>query len=70
MCMLYKRLHRAVFDLPVGPAGATSVHIDSVALAKLLAGVARERAPRRRTESFFLRETLDRSIAHGHLSKA
>lgn len=42
ICTLYKRLHQAVFELPVGPDGASSVHIDSVALAKLLAGVARE----------------------------
>lgn len=43
-CILYKRLHRAVFELPAG-AGATSVHIDSAALARLLAGT--ERAPKR-----------------------
>jgi transposase len=47
ICMLYKRLHRAVFEVPVGSAGSTSVHIDSVALAKLLAGVAREKSSRR-----------------------
>jgi transposase len=41
-CMLYKRLHRAVFDLPMAGAGSTSVHIDAPALAKLLAGSARE----------------------------
>lgn len=39
-CILYKRLHRSVFELPVS-AGSASVHIDTVALAKLLAGVAR-----------------------------
>ena len=38
-CLLYKRLHRAVFELP-GGEGA-SVHIDSAALARLLAGAAR-----------------------------
>ena len=43
-CILYKRLHRAVFELPAG-AGAASVHIDSAALARLLAGTAR--APKR-----------------------
>ena len=47
MCMLYKRLHRAVFELPAGPIGSTAVHIDSVELAKLLAGVAREKSARR-----------------------
>lgn len=39
-CVLYKRLHRATFELPAG-AGATSVHIDSAALARLLAGAPR-----------------------------
>ena len=41
-CMLYKRLHRAVFDLPIAGAGCASVHIDAAALAKLLAGRAKE----------------------------
>ncbi len=47
-CLLYKRLHRAVFDLPLAGAGTASVHIDSAALAKLLAGRPKEdkRAPR------------------------
>ncbi len=46
-CVLYKRLHRAVFELPVS-AGGASVHIDTAALAKLLAGVPRTgRASRR-----------------------
>ena len=40
-CMLYKRLHRAGFDLPVVSAGTASVHIDSAALAKLLVGTPR-----------------------------
>jgi transposase len=40
-CMLYKRLHRAVFDLPMAGAGAASVHIDAPALAKLLVGRAK-----------------------------
>lgn len=39
-CILYKRLHRAVFEIPTA-AGSASVHIDSAALAKLLAGIAR-----------------------------
>jgi len=42
-CMLYKRLHRAVFELPAAGAGSRSVHIDAAALARLLAGRARER---------------------------
>jgi transposase len=41
LCLLYKRLHRAVFDVPVAQAGSMSVHIDAPALAKLLAGVSR-----------------------------
>jgi transposase len=41
-CILYKRLHRAIFELPVA-AGSASVHIDTAALAKLLAGAPRER---------------------------
>ena len=46
-CLLYKRLHRAVFDLPLAGAGTTSVHIDAAALAKLLAGRSKDdkRAP-------------------------
>lgn len=40
-CMLYKRLHRAVFELPMAGAGVASVHIDAPALSKLLAGRAR-----------------------------
>jgi transposase len=47
-CILYKRLHRAFFELPAS-AGAASVHIDSAALARLLAGT--ERASKRQRES-------------------
>lgn len=42
LCILYKRLHRAVFELPMGPEGAASVRIDALALSRLLAGVPRE----------------------------
>jgi transposase len=42
LCILYKRLHRAVFEVPVGTDGATSIRIDALALSGLLAGVARE----------------------------
>ena len=44
LCLLYKRLHRTVFDVPVATAGSMSVHIDAPALAKLLGGVARNDA--------------------------
>jgi transposase len=41
LCMLYKRLHQAVFELPSATEGAMAVHIDAAALARLLAGVPR-----------------------------
>ena len=40
-CLLYKRLHRAVVELPLPPAGRCAVRIDGAALMQLLAGVAR-----------------------------
>lgn len=40
-CLLYKRLHQALFEMPPAGDGAASVRIDGAALAKLLAGVAR-----------------------------
>jgi transposase len=46
-CMLYKRLHQAVFDLPAAGAASAAVHIDGAALAKLLAGVPRGEARRK-----------------------
>lgn len=46
-CLLYKRLHRAVFELPPG-GGAVSVQIDVQRLAELLRGSAREHAPKKR----------------------
>jgi transposase len=42
VCVLYKRLHRARFELTLAGAGAVSVHINGAQLAKLLAGVDRE----------------------------
>lgn len=48
-CLLYKRLHQAVFELPMAGAGSTSVHIDAQALAKLLAGVPKDDARRKKT---------------------
>jgi transposase len=49
-CLLYKRLHRAAFVLPASP-GEASVRIDGVRLAKLIAGVVRERRRRHRMNS-------------------
>jgi transposase len=48
-CLLYKRLHQAVFELPAAGGGSTSVHIDAQALAKLLAGVPKSEARPRKT---------------------
>jgi transposase len=45
-CLLAKRLHRALFVVPEGDGGATAVKIDAAALARLLAGVAREQKKR------------------------
>jgi transposase len=42
LCVLYKRLHRAIFELPAAATGSRSIIIDGAALARLLAGVARE----------------------------
>ncbi len=42
-CLLYKRLHRALFVPPEGEQGAKAVRIDATALGQLLAGVVREK---------------------------
>jgi transposase len=47
--LLYKRLHRAFFELPSGPSG--SVRIEANALGVLLAGVDRERRRRSKAPS-------------------
>jgi transposase len=51
-CLLYKRLHRAVFRMPKGiEPGATSVEIDLLELGKILEGIglpARKREVRAR----------------------
>jgi transposase len=48
-CLLYKRLHRAIFRLPTdAPRVGTTMQIDAQALADLLAGVAHEKATRSR----------------------
>jgi transposase len=47
-CLLYKRLHRALFEPPKGAEGISAVNIDGAALHQLLSGVARaeKRKPR------------------------
>jgi transposase len=48
-CLLYKRLHRALFRVPAAaPDGGPAVHIDATALAQLLTGVPREEKKRAR----------------------
>jgi transposase len=46
-CLLYKRLHRAVFNLPITRDGSCAVRIDRAAVATLLAGVERPRRIKR-----------------------
>jgi len=41
-CLLYKRLHRAVFELPLPNDASNTVRIDAAALAKLLRGIERQ----------------------------
>jgi hypothetical protein len=48
LCLLYKRLHRAVFEVPVARDGSRAVRIERAAVAALLAGVERSRVRRRR----------------------
>lgn len=46
-CVLYKRLHRAVFELPSpSGGGGAAVQIDAPRLAELLRGVSRESGPK------------------------
>jgi transposase len=49
LCLLYKRFHQARFELPAAANGQRVLHVDAVALAALLAGVAH--APRSRAEN-------------------
>jgi transposase len=39
-CLLYKRLHQAVFEIPLSPDGRRAVRIDGAQLARILAGIA------------------------------
>jgi len=46
-CILYKRFHKAMFELPIaGEVGAVAVRIDGQKLAQLLAGVEKVRKRR------------------------
>ena len=45
-CLLYKRLHRALFQVPAGEQNAKAVRVDAAALKQLLAGVAHEKKRR------------------------
>ena len=50
LCLLFKRLHRAVFELPLATSGSASVHINGAQLMKLLAGVSREERGAKKTD--------------------
>lgn len=46
-CILYKRMHRAILELPSDGSSNPTLKIDGQQLAKLVAGVARERRSKR-----------------------
>lgn len=50
LCVLYKRLHRAVFKLPASASGQRVLTLDAAALAQLLTGVASVRIPKPPTD--------------------
>ena len=45
-CLLYKRLHRALFDVPEVQTGTAAVQISASALGELLAAVGKETRPK------------------------
>jgi transposase len=47
-CLMYKRLHRALFVMPAGERSTKTVRLDATALRQLLAGVAHEKKKRER----------------------
>jgi transposase len=47
-CLLYKRLHRAVFEWPSPNGSSSALQINALRLAELLRGVGRERRRRNR----------------------
>ncbi|HYD49815.1 MAG TPA: IS66 family insertion sequence element accessory protein TnpB, partial [Terriglobales bacterium] len=61
-CLLYKRFHRACFELPVPNAAGGCVCIDAAALARMIAGI--DSAPRNAAR----RSKNTRNDAHRHLS--
>jgi transposase len=68
LCLLYKRLHGAVFELPLGADGQVAVRIDAVALARLLGGEPRRQ--RGQKDSLRANFRLDNARADEHLSSA
>jgi transposase len=46
-CLLYKRLHQALFRVPKPAAAGAAVQIDATALSELLAGVEKDATPTR-----------------------
>jgi transposase len=49
-CVLYKRLHRAVFELPAPSGSSNAIQINATRLAELLRGVGRERRRKNRRD--------------------
>jgi transposase len=50
-CVLYKRAHRAVFELPRSASGEPGLRLDAKALATVLAGVPRPPREKRTTSA-------------------
>lgn len=46
-CLLYKRLHRALFVIPGDEGAGVSVRVDGAALARLIAGVREAKKDRK-----------------------
>ena len=42
LCLLYKRLNRAIFRMPAATAASDAVQVDLAVLKEIMAGVARE----------------------------
>jgi transposase len=50
LCLLYKRLNRAIFRMPAAASSSDAVRIDFAALRELMAGVAQETKVRQRKQ--------------------